>query len=70
VVFEFDWGEVAEGRVESYRIVEGLDVVKEGGLACFRFRGIWSWKNSVLRWPRSSPWRRYRNSKPSCSCWR
>jgi hypothetical protein len=32
VVFEFDWGEVAEGRVESYRIVEGFDVVKEGGL--------------------------------------
>jgi hypothetical protein len=38
--------------MESYRVVEGLDVVKEHGLGLLeglKFRGIWSWKHSVLR---------------------
>jgi hypothetical protein len=33
VVLVFDWREVAEGRMESYGVVEGLDVIKEGGLS-------------------------------------
>ena len=32
MVFVFDWREVAEGRMEAYRVVKGLDVIKEGGL--------------------------------------
>ena len=39
MVFVFDWGEVAEGRMESYRVVKGLDVVKEGGLGLLEVKG-------------------------------
>jgi hypothetical protein len=49
VVFVFDWREVAEGRMESYRVVKGLDVIKEGGLSLLLVQGkFWSWKHSVL----------------------
>ena len=33
MVLVFDWREVAEGRMESERVVEGLDVIKEDGLS-------------------------------------
>jgi len=39
VVFVFDWREVAEGRMESYRVVKGLDVIKEGGLSLLQVQG-------------------------------
>ena len=32
-VFEFEWREVAQSRMEAQRIIEGLDVVKEQGLS-------------------------------------
>lgn len=33
MVFKFDWREVTEGRMESSRVIEGLDVIKEHGLS-------------------------------------
>ena len=39
MVFVFDWREVAEGRMESERVVEGLDVIKEGGLSLLQVQG-------------------------------
>ena len=39
MVFVFDWREVAEGRMESYRVVKGLDVIKEGGLSLLQVQG-------------------------------
>jgi len=33
VVFKLDWREVVEGRMESYRVVECFDVIKEHGLS-------------------------------------
>jgi hypothetical protein len=39
VVFEFDRRKVAEGRTESYRVVKGLDVIKEGGLGLLEVQG-------------------------------
>jgi len=29
LVFKFDWGEITEGGMESFRVIEGLDVIKE-----------------------------------------
>jgi hypothetical protein len=34
--FKLDWGEVTEGRMESGRIIKGLDVIKEHGLSALK----------------------------------
>jgi len=36
VVFKFDWREVTEGRMESNRVIEGLNVIKEHGLSVLK----------------------------------
>jgi hypothetical protein len=32
-VFKFDWGEITQRRMESDRVIKGLNVIKEHGLS-------------------------------------